>query len=89
MPPQHTSRPPRGPIRYRNQIRRYRLQAGLTQHELAALIAVRSSTVSEWERGATCPSAALVLKLAKALGTLAEALYPQFYLHRETVAAPA
>jgi len=73
-------------------IRKYRLGLGLTQREVAALLGMRASTVSVWERGLTCPSAAQLLRLAKILNTLAEALYPQFYLRADgeaVAAAPA
>lgn len=83
MPPQHSSRFHRASPKAPNTIRKYRLQLGLTQRELAKLVGTRPATISEWERGLTFPSAELVLRLAKVLNTLAEALYPQFYLRRE------
>lgn len=55
----------------------------MTQRQLARCMRVRLSTVSSWERGLTCPSSPRLLQLAKCLNTLAEALYPQFYFHRE------
>ena len=90
MPPQHSSRFHRTPPKVPNAIRRYRLQLGLTQRELAGLVGIRPATISEWERGLTCPSVAPVLRLAKVLNTLAEALYPQFYHRRgeEVVTTP-
>jgi transcriptional regulator with XRE-family HTH domain len=63
-----------------NRIRYYRLQLGLTQREVARRVGVRLATLSSWERGRTCPTTQLLLLLAKTLDTLAEALYPQFYL---------
>lgn len=83
MPPQHSPRLHCLPAKTPNVIRQYRLRLGLTQREVAGLLAVRPTTVSAWERGLTCPSAALVLRLAKVLNTLAEALYPQFYVPRK------
>lgn len=80
MPPQHSARLSRHPSKVPNTIRKYRLALGLTQRELAALLGIRPATISEWERGLTCPSAEPLLKLAKTLSTLAESLYPQFYL---------
>ena len=80
MPPQHSSRLCRVPPKSPNTIRKYRLKLGLTQRQVAQLVRVRPSTVSEWERGLTCPAAKPLLRLAKALSTLSEALYPQFYL---------
>jgi len=79
MPPQYSSRLRRIPAKVPNHIRRYRLQVGLTQREIARRLGVRLSTVSSWERGLTCPIGSLMLRLAKLLNTLAESLYPQFY----------
>ena len=79
MPPQRSTRFSRIPSKTPNAIRKYRLQLGLTQRELAALLNIRPATVSEWERGMACPTAEPLLRLAKTLNTLAEALYPHFY----------
>ncbi len=79
MPPQYSSRLRRTSPKAPNTIRKYRLQLGLTQRELAAQLKIRAATISEWERGLTCPSARPLLLLAKKLNTLAEALYPHFY----------
>ena len=79
MKPQYSSRLRRIPPKVVNEIRRYRLQLGLTQREIACQMGIRLSTFSSWERGMTCPSTALLLRLAKILNTLAEGLYPQFY----------
>lgn len=80
MPPQYSARFDREVTRAANTIRRYRLQLGLTQGDVARVIGIRPATLSQWERGVSCPSVENLLRLAKALGTLAEALYPQFYL---------
>lgn len=82
MGPQHSSRHRRIPAKVPNHIRRYRLQVGFTQREVARKLGVRLSTVSSWERGLTCPAVKPLFRLAKTLDTLAEALYPQFYLIR-------
>ncbi len=84
MRPQYSSRLRRIRPKVHNEIRRYRLQLGVTQREVARRLGVRLSTFSSWERGMTCPSVPLVFKLAKLLSTLAEALYPDFYLVQET-----
>src|SRR6185295_6583509 len=76
MRPQYSSRLRRIRPKVHNEIRRYRLQLGITQRELARQVGVRLSTVSDWERGITCPSAPMLLRLAKLLSTLAEGLYP-------------
>lgn len=82
MRPQYSSRLRRLRPKIHNEIRRYRLQLGITQRELARKCGVRLSTFSSWERGMTCPSVPMVFKLAKQLCTLAEGLYPDFYLAR-------
>jgi len=79
MPPQYSSRLRRVPPKLVNEIRSYRLQLGLTQLEVARSLGIRLATFSSWERGQTCPTGPMLLRLAKVLSTLAEALYPQFY----------
>lgn len=82
MGPQYSSRLRRVRPKVANEIRRYRLQSALTQRELAKRLGVRLSTFSSWERGLTCPSTAMLFKLAKLLNTLAEGLYPDLYFVR-------
>jgi transcriptional regulator with XRE-family HTH domain len=82
MSPQHTPRPSRLHARFPNQIRQYRLKAGLSQASVGELVGVGKNTVSAWERGLTCPIAPFLMKLAKTLGTLSEAFYPEFYVTR-------
>jgi transcriptional regulator with XRE-family HTH domain len=65
--------------RFPNQIREYRLKAGLSQRKLAAALGRGRNAVSSWERGLTQPTATMVVRLAKTLSTLAEALYADFY----------
>jgi transcriptional regulator with XRE-family HTH domain len=48
-------------------IRAARRRAGLSQAELAELLGVRQSSVSQWERGSTKPSTVHLLALASAL----------------------
>ena len=83
MPPQYSSRLRKIPPKLANQIRKYRLGLGLTQLEVARSLGIRSATFSSWERGLTCPTGPMLLHLAKVLNTLAEALYPQFYVGRD------
>jgi transcriptional regulator with XRE-family HTH domain len=92
MRPQYSSRLRRLRPKVHNEIRRYRLQLGITQRELARQVGVRLSTFSSWERGLTCPSVPMLFKLAKLLSTLAESLYPEFYLvqrEKQVTAEPA
>ncbi len=65
--------------RFANRIREYRLKAGLTQRALGAALGVTRRAVSAWERGLSCPTVPCLMRLAKTLGTLAEALYFGFY----------
>jgi transcriptional regulator with XRE-family HTH domain len=76
--PRHSRKRPRFP----NQIRAYRLRAGLTQRVLGESVGMAKNTISAWERGLTCPTTPPLLRLAKSLDTLAEALYPEFYVPR-------
>ncbi len=49
-----------------------RIGAGLSQVELATKVGVRQSSVSQWERGVTRPSAGSLLALMRLLPGLAE-----------------
>ncbi len=55
-------------------IREARAQAHLSQVELSAALRVRQSSVSQWERGVTLPSARNLLVLLRVLPALVEAL---------------
>ena len=68
------------PNRFPNRIREYRLRSGLSQQALAALIHRNRKLISAWERGQQFPAGPVVFRLAKALNTLAEALYERFYV---------
>jgi len=79
MPIQRTSRLTRRPLRHPNQIRNYRIAAGLSQSELGARIGRTRSVVSAWERGRYLPSVTNLFLLARALDTLVESLYWGLY----------
>ena len=49
-------------------IRRKRLEAGLTQRELAEQLFVTESTVSKWERALSYPDVSMVVPICNALG---------------------
>jgi transcriptional regulator with XRE-family HTH domain len=51
----------------------------LSQRELGKLIGKARNQVSAWERGSQLPSVRTLLRLAKVLNTLAEALYEGMY----------
>ena len=80
MPIQHTPRSSRHSPRFPNKIREYRLKAGLSQRKLAEILGRGRNAVSSWERGLTLPNVPKLLRMAKELGTLAEALYQDFYV---------
>ena len=79
MEVQLTPRASRHAPRFPNQIREYRLKAGLSQRKLATALGRGRNAVSSWERGLTLPSVPRLMKMAKVLGTLAESLYQHFY----------
>ncbi len=51
-------------------IREARLAAGLSQEDLAGVLGVRQSSVSQWERGTTVPATRHLLGLLRVLGAL-------------------
>ena len=59
----------------RNFIKKYRLEAGLNQTELAELIGVSRNTISSIENGQINPSAKLALILCVALDRKFEELF--------------
>ena|SRR2546425_5213362 len=77
--PQWTGRFSRFPTRYPNTIRRYRLDHGWRQRDLAQRLGCSSSTVGSWEHGRTMPSGVRLLRLGKTLDTLVESLYYELY----------
>lgn len=92
MQVQYTPRLSRHAPRFPNRIREYRLKAGLTQRKLAQMLGRGKDAVSSWERGLSLPSVPKLMRMAKVLGTLAEALYQEFYVSlpkEEDTANPA
>ena len=76
---QITERSTRLEPRYPNQIRRYRIQVGLSQKALGRKLGRTRNAVSSWERGQTFPRGITILRLAKHLDTLVETLYWDLY----------
>ncbi len=76
---QYTQRACQYPARFPNKIREYRLKAGLSQRKLGEMLGRTHNAVSSWELGLSLPNVPLLLRMAKILGTLAEALYMDFY----------
>src|SRR4051812_10831032 len=57
-------------------LRQARLQAGLTQRALAELVGVRQPHIARWETGAQLPRVDTAVRIAVALDTTVEALWP-------------
>ena len=57
-----------------DNIRRLRRQGSITQEQLAEMLGVTCAAVSKWESGASDPSTANLLALAKLFGVPAEEL---------------
>lgn len=55
-------------------IQERRRRAGLTQEELGERLGVSFQSVSNWERGVSCPDTALLLDLARILGVSTDAI---------------
>ena len=56
------------------QIKKYRMENGLTQEQVGRMIGVTTQAVSKWERGST-PDAEILPLIADALGVSVDALY--------------
>lgn len=76
---QFTPRASRHTPKFPNAIRRYRVQMGLSQQHLGAVLGLHRSMVSLWERGLRLPSVPRLFRMARELGTMPEALYHDFY----------
>ena len=55
-------------------IKRYRLKAGLSQAELAEAAQVPQTNISYWERGYSCPDYYECVRIVNALGVTLEQL---------------
>ncbi len=63
-------------VSVRNQLRRFRVQAGeMTQQELADRVGVSRQTILAIEKGNYNPSVELALRLARVFGTTVEELF--------------
>lgn len=67
--------------RVSNQIKKYRLQRGLSQEDLSKMVGVSRQSINSIERGRYTPSLALALRFARLFGCPIEAL---FELEEET-----
>ena len=76
MPLQFTPRPSRYTPKFPNDIRRCRIQRGLSQQALADKLELHRSLVSLWERGLRLPNVPSLLAMVRELGVLPDTLYP-------------
>lgn len=58
-------------------LRKYRLQSGLSQQELANRVFVERSSVASWETGRRIPDVTMILRIAEALNMPADVLLEQ------------
>ena len=56
------------------QIKKYRVERGITQEQLGQLVGVTTQAVSRWERGGT-PDAEILPQLARVLGVNIDTLF--------------
>ena len=62
-------------VEFKNRIREFRKKKGLRQTDLARLVGIFQSELSEIERGLRKPSVYLAKKIAKALGVSLDDLF--------------
>ena len=62
-------------VEFKNRIREFRKKRGLRQIDLARLVGIFQSELSEIERGLRKPSVYLAKKIAKALGVSLDDLF--------------
>ena len=62
-------------MRLTNEVREHRIDARMTQSELAAAVDVSRQTIIALEKGAYTPSALLALRLARTFGVAFEELF--------------
>ena len=55
-------------------LRDLRKQKGLSQEQLATAVGVTQGAVSQWEKGRSKPSVAVLMKLADALGVTIDSI---------------
>ena len=55
-------------MRFAENLKKLRIESGLSQRELADLIYVDRSTVGKWENGNRLPDALMILRLSRCLG---------------------
>ena len=69
--------------RFGERLRKFRLQAGLSQARLAALAETKATYISDLEHGRTPPSMKMAIRLADALGVSVDALVGRADCHQQ------
>jgi len=67
-------------VEFKNRIKEFRKKKGLRQTDLARLVGIFQSELSEIERGIRKPSVYLAKKIAKALGASLDDLFSKLFL---------
>ena len=60
---------------FSENIKKYRLDKGYTQEQLASLLGLSAQAISKWETSETYPDGALLVPLANALDVSLDALF--------------
>ncbi len=68
---------------FTENIKKYRLAAGLTQESLGERVGISGQAVSKWETGETLPDTALLPDIAEALGVSIDRLFDRTAVNRE------
>ena len=71
---------------FAERLRRLRVEKGITQQKLAAMMYIDRSTVARWENGLRVPDLVLLPRLAQCLGVDVSSLIPGGILSQQTLA---
>lgn len=62
--------------KFKNNLKHRRQELNLTQIQVASAIGIAESAYQRYERGAVMPTVVIAIKIAKALSTTVEELFP-------------
>ena len=62
--------------KFKNNLKHRRQELNLTQIQVATAIGIAESAYQRYERGAVTPTVVVAIKIAKALNTTVEELFP-------------
>ena len=71
---------------FSENVKKLRLQKGITQEDLASALGVCPQAVSKWENGNTYPDGPLLLPLSKQLGVSLDTLFANEEVYTADVA---